>query len=169
MIEVKDSFTVNRPLQDVWSFLQQFDVFASCIPTLKRFTLIDENTAEGVVGVTLGHIPVESKVLLKVTERKPPCCVKAEGVSYLGETIVHQLPHGQETTFTSDSVGKIYFHLDLREGENGETAIHYTAGVEAHGRLKKIYEAIMRTKASALQKEFAQKLQAALNLQKTQV
>lgn len=163
MIKITHSFTVDCPIDDVWRFFNDFERLAPCIPTLKTYHFLDADHAEGKVGIQLGAIPVESAVTIQITERRAPCCIKAEGLSFLGATIQDQLKRGAPGSVSRDAVGKMSLHFDLREAEGGKTLILWEAGVEAEGKLRKIYDSIIRLKVPALQAEFQEKISAALD------
>jgi carbon monoxide dehydrogenase subunit G len=166
MITIEDQFVIAKPLPEVWAFFDNFEGLATCVPTLKEFKLTDPDHIEGKVGVTLGAIPVTSKVRIEVTEKRAPECIQAHGLSYLGETIATQLAKGGEVgKYKTDDMGQLYLHLDLRAEDAGSTRVMLCAGVEAEGKLRKMYESIMRLKVPAMKKEFQEKVAAALKTQ----
>ena len=162
MITIEDQFVIAKPLPEVWAFFDNFEGLATCVPTLKEFKLADANHIEGKVGVTLGAIPVTSKVRIEITEKRAPECIQAHGLSYLGETIATQLAKG-EANYKTDDMGQLYLHLDLRSENAGATRVMLCAGVEAEGKLRKMYESIMRLKVPAMKKEFQDKVAKALS------
>lgn len=161
MITIEDQFVINKPRSEVWAFFDDFNGLATCVPTLKEFELHGGNVIEGKVGVTLGAIPVTSKVHIEVTTKRAPECIQAHGLSYLGETIATQLAKG-ESKYQAEDTGQLYLHLDLRDEGPGRTRVMLCAGVEAEGRLRKMYESIMRLKVPAMKQEFKDKVSAAL-------
>lgn len=165
MLSFTAEFVVAKPIQDVWNFFNDFETFAKCIPTLKEYKITDMEAkkGEGKVGMKLGMIPVESRLVMQVTEMREPECIKAEGYSFLGETLVEQIRSGKAMEgIDKGSMGKIALHLDLRQTDDGKTKIIYQANVEAEGRLRKIYDAIMKLKSKALQTEFEEGIKKAL-------
>lgn len=161
MIAIEDQFVIPKPINDVWQFFDDFEGLAACVPTLKEFRIEGDNIIEGKVGVTLGAIPVTSKVRLEVAAKRAPECIMAHGVSYLGETIATQLAK-DVTKYRSDDTGRLYLHLDLRPEGPTATRVLICAGVEAEGKLRKIYESIMRLKVPTMKKEFQEKIGRAL-------
>ncbi len=165
MLSFTAEFVVAKSIQDVWNFFNDFETFAKCIPTLKEYKITDMEAkkGEGKVGMKLGMIPVESRLVMQVTEMREPECIKAEGYSFLGETLVEQIRSGKAMEgIDKGSMGKIALHLDLRQTDDGKTKIIYQAHVEAEGRLRKIYDAIMKLKSKALQAEFEEGIKKAL-------
>lgn len=166
MLSLTAEFEVEKSIQDVWNFFMDFDNFARYIPTLKEYKVTDPVglKGEGKVGIKLGAIPVESRLVMQVTEKRDFECIKAEGYSFLGETLVEQIRSGKAMEgVDKGSVGKLMLHVDLRPGENGKTKVIYQASVEAEGRLRKIYDAIMKLKSKSLQKEFEESIKKGLN------
>lgn len=161
MIRLEARFLLKTPLERTWGFFADFHRFAQCIPTLKSYQLLDETKAEGKVGVKLGVLPVESRVYIEIKEKRAPECIKAEGISYLGETIVEQIRQGDAGRFDRDAVGRFQIHLDLRE-QTPHSLVLFEAGVEAEGRLRRIYESIIKRKLPEMKKEFLEKVMGAL-------
>lgn len=161
MITIEDQFVIRRPLPEVWRFFDDFAGLAACVPTLQEFAIVSDREIEGKVGVTLGAIPVTSKVRIEVTEKRAPVCIQAFGVSYLGETIATQLAR-DAANYKVDDTGLLYLHLDLHDEGDGATRIMFCAGVEAEGKLRKMYESIIRLKVPAMKAEFRDKVGRAL-------
>jgi len=139
----------------------RFDDLAALIPSVDRVE-VDGDDVHAHVAVKLGRLSVNSRVKLTVVERTKYACLKAEGVSYLGETIRTQIKP-DKAGIDAGSVGRLKLHLDLRKGENPrQVMVIYTAEVEAEGRLKRVYQSILKTKAPAMMEEFATNIRTAL-------
>jgi len=145
-----------------WDLLTRFDDLARLIPSVEGVEVQGDRVLARVA-VKLGVLPITSRVVLEVTERRPMACLKAIGISYLGETVVEQLAKKPLHEITSDSAGRLELHLDLRPGEReGSVAVIYEASVEAEGRLRRIYDSILKTKAPGMMREFAENIRTAL-------
>ncbi len=167
MIELRGQFRVARPVAEVWAYLSSMEDFARCIPTLKAWH-IDGATVHGKVGVTLGVVPVESQVRMEVVVVREGACIEARGASYLGQTIT-ELRGARVGEVQPGDTGQLLVHLDVRADGPGATCLSYLAGVEAQGRLRKIYESIVRLKVPAMRREFAQRFAAALDAEVSEV
>src|SRR5690606_2721111 len=144
-----------------WDLFCRFGDIAALIPSVEEVQ-VDGDRVHARVATKLGALPVSSRVTLEVVERKPFACLKARGVSYLGETIETQIPKTVEGV-SSDSAGQLFLHLDLRPGESDETvSVIYTAEVQANGRLRRIYRAVLKTKVPSMMEEFAANIRGAL-------
>ncbi|MBI3070523.1 MAG: hypothetical protein HYY84_00200 [Deltaproteobacteria bacterium] len=161
MITIEDEFDVACAPDEAWRLIENVNRFAMCIPTLIEHRIVDDTHIEGRVGVKLGLVPVSSRISIDIVERRAPQCIKALGVSYLGEAVSKPGKSGGDG-MSRDSVGTLDIHIDLRDGEGGGTRVKYVAGVEAEGRLRRIYEMLIKTKVPEFQKEFRVKLAAAL-------
>lgn len=159
MLSIDGSVDVRCTLEEAWALFVRFEQVAALIPTVEQVD-VDGDRVHALVATRLGVLPITSRITLEVVERKPLCCIKAVGVSYLGETIREQIsPHREIDGIDVGSVGRMTLHLDLRKSDKaGHISIVYVAQVEAEGRLKKIYQAILKTKAPGMMAEFADNL-----------
>ncbi|MCC6808790.1 MAG: hypothetical protein IT381_15295 [Deltaproteobacteria bacterium] len=154
MLALDGKIEVHCTLDEAWDLFCRFGDVAKLIPSVEHVE-VSGDTVNGRVGVHLGKLFVSSRITLQVTERKPFACLKAQGVSYLGETIRTQVT-SKDVGIDKESVGQLRLHLDLRAGEQIEqTWVIFHAEVEAEGRLRRIYESILKNKAPAMMDEFA--------------
>ncbi|MBI2565548.1 MAG: hypothetical protein HYV63_00765 [Candidatus Schekmanbacteria bacterium] len=160
MLAIENSFVVRATLDRAWDLFTRFEDLAMLIPTVQELKAEpDGESFHGRVGVTLGKLPVTSRLSLRIIETKPYACLKAEGVSYLGETVQDQLKKGTAGAIDRSSMGRFRLHLDLRPGETcEEVLIKYEAEVEADGRLRRIYQSIIKNKAPAMMEQFAENI-----------
>lgn len=162
MPRIEGRVDVECTLERAWELFQRFEDVARLIPSVEDVE-VKGDRVHARVSVKLGALPITSRVVLEVTERQHMQCLKAVGVSYLGETVATQLAKGPLSEIKSDSVGRLDLHLDLRPGaREGTIAVIYEAEVEAEGRLKRIYESILKTKAPAMMREFAENIRREL-------
>lgn len=161
MLTVAGKVDVRCSIEDAWDLFTRFSDIARLIPTVEDVE-VDGEHVHARVSTKLGALPITSRVTLRVVEQKPFECLKAEGFSYLGETIKEQIKKDIEGV-AKDSAGRLFLHLDLRPtDEDGIIAVVYTADVEAKGRLKRIYKAILKTKVPDMMEQFAQNLREEL-------
>jgi carbon monoxide dehydrogenase subunit G len=162
VLSLDGEVTVRCSLEQAWDLFCRFDDVARLIPSVDDVR-IDGDRILGRVSVKLGIVPVTSRIALEVVERKHLACLRAEGTSFLGETLVGQVKPSGVRGVEKDSVGHLRLHLDLRAGDSGEAVrIIYQAEVEAEGRLRKIYESILKTKAPQMMREFAENVRRTL-------
>ncbi|MBW2458665.1 MAG: hypothetical protein JRI68_29475, partial [Deltaproteobacteria bacterium] len=153
MLSVNGSVEVRCTLEEAWDLFCRFGDVAKLIPTMREIE-IDGDQVHATVATTLGALPITSRVALEVTERKEREYLTAEGVSYLGETIHEQVDKIRDVA--KDSAGRFNMRLELKPTEReGTIEISYFAEVEAKGRLKRIYKAILKSKVPDMMEQFA--------------
>jgi carbon monoxide dehydrogenase subunit G len=162
MIRVEHEFEVEGTREYVWSLVGDIHAFARCVPTLVEHEIVGPDRATGVVGVTLGAIPVRSRVDIEITERQAPELLLGKAVSYLGDTIVSQLRGGQAGSVPPDAVGTILMRLELHTAGERRTRLVFRCDVDAEGKLERIYQSILRLKADSLKAEFERNVKSAL-------
>ncbi len=161
MLSVDGKIEVRCSLEEAWALFCRFGDVAALIPTVEEVE-VDGERVHARLSTKIGALPISSRVTLEVIERKQFECLRAEGFSYLGETIKEQLKK-DVAGVAHDSVGRMHLHLDLRPSERaGHIHIIYNAEVEAKGRLKRIYQTILKTKVPGMMAEFAVNLRGAL-------
>lgn len=162
-VRIVNHLNIKKSTQDLWDFFSNIEKFASIVPSVIEYRMIDDVTFAGKVGVTLGKIPVRSKLTFNITTKKAPDFMAAEGVSYLGEAVVGMKRSGKETTeVNKKSVGRITTTLNLIALSASETRVEFVADVFAEGRLRKIYESIIKFKVPLFKRQFVEKLAAEL-------
>jgi len=144
---IEGKFTLKAPIQQVWDFLLEPGILASCIPGAEKMEAIDDKTYESVVKQKVGPISVRFKFITTLTEIDPPRHLKAVGK---GADIAKAGIFTQETT------------VDLTEISKDEVEISYSSNVSIVGRLATFGERIMRAKAKAVGEEFTKNLQEKL-------
>lgn len=160
-VTVEGQVDVRCSREEAWALFSRFGDIAALIPSVEDVE-VEGDRVYARLATRLGALPVSSRVTLEVVERRTFECLKAEGISYLGETVKQQIPKKVDGV-SADSVGRLFLHLDLRATEDaGVTRVLYSAEVDAQGRLKKIYQAILKTKVPGMMQEFAENLRAAL-------
>ena len=161
MLTVEGKVDVRCTLEDAWDLFTRFSDIARLIPTVEDVE-VDGEHVHARVSTKLGALPISSRVTLRVVETDHLTCLKAEGFSYLGETIKEQIKKDIEGV-AKDSAGRLFLRLDLRRtDEEGIIEVVYKADVEAKGRLKRIYKAILKTKVPDMMEQFAQNLREEL-------
>lgn len=161
MLSVDGTIEVRCTLEEAWALFCRFGDVAALIPTVEEVE-VDGERVHARLSTKIGALPISSRVTLEVIERKQFECLRAEGFSYLGETIKEQIKK-DVAGIAHDSVGRMHLHLDLRPSERaGHINIIYNAEVEAKGRLKRIYQTILKTKVPGMMAQFAVNLRGAL-------
>ena len=161
MLVVKGEIHAQCSLDRAWALFTQFEEVAKLIPTVQEVEIKDDRVHARVV-IKLGALPVSSRLVLEVTEQKVNTSIRAEGLSFLGETIIDQIAKKAIRDIDAGSVGRLNLQLDLKEHQDSGIQVEYKAEVDAEGRLKRIYQSIMKSRAPAMMEEFAENLLARL-------
>ncbi len=160
MLSVEGKVDVRCRIEDAWDLFCRFGDVAALIPTVKEVEF-EGDQVHARVEVKLGALPISSRIILEVLEQEP-YLLRARGVSYLGETLTEQMKKNIDG-IGAGSVGQLNMHLELKPGSrDGEVTILYRGEVDAKGRLKRIYKAILKTKVPAMMEEFAENIREEL-------
>ncbi len=169
-VRISNTLLVNKPIHELWEFFADIERFAGFVPTVKEYKMEDEVTFSGKVGVTLGKIPVRSKIIFKITKKEGPFYMEAEGISYMGETIVEMKKSKSEAgEINKKSVGRISTTLRLSVESDNSTRLDFVANVVAEGKLRNIYNSIVKLKVPAIKKEFVENLRRAFSVAVEQI
>ena len=145
-MRVRDSFTVNAPVETVWEFLQDIPRVAACMPGLESVqqTGPDEYTAEFKVGVG----PEKATFVGRATivQRKPPERIEAK--------IEGQDP-GSATSVKADFSGEL-------SSVEGGTQMEVVMEIALRGRLAQFGSAVMLATSKKLTAKFAECMRRAI-------
>jgi carbon monoxide dehydrogenase subunit G len=144
---LKDSFTVDAPIEEVWDFFQDIPRLSACIPGIEEVEEIEPDVFRGVMKVKVGPLSARFSGQVKVLERVAP------------ERLV-ALVEGEDSS--SASSAKATFTGVLIEEGNG-TRLEYETDVSMRGRLAQFGFAVIRGTAKKMTGIFANNLQEALN------
>jgi len=144
---LKDSFTVDAPIDKVWDFFQDIPRLSACIPGIEEVEEIEPDVFRGVMKVKVGPLSARFSGQVKVLERVAP------------ERLV-ALVEGEDSS--SASSAKATFTGVLIEEGSG-TRLEYETDVSMRGRLAQFGFAVIRGTAKKMTGIFAKNLQEALN------
>ncbi len=160
MLSVEGKVDVRCRIEDAWDLFCRFGDVAALIPTVEQVEFEGEQV-HARVEIKLGALPISSRIILEVLEQEP-YLLRARGVSYLGETLTEQMKKNIDG-IGAGSVGLLNLRLELAPGDKeGDVTISYRGEVDAKGRLKRIYKAILKTKVPTMMEEFAENIREAL-------
>lgn len=163
MIILQNTYLMDKPIQEVWALFNDISGLAQCFPTTKHYEVVDENTVNLVLRLVLGAIPLENRVTMSITKREPPSHIAAEGVSYSGTAFKKM------ASVDKDSASQITVDLYLTSLSDTETKIAHDMRVEAIGSIKRIYEAILKTKRKKMEEEFLDNIRKTAKAEVTEV
>jgi carbon monoxide dehydrogenase subunit G len=149
VITIQNSFLVDKPVADVFALFSRMDKLAWAFPTVTRVDVIDNDTVNLGVMLKLGLLPLDNNLSLRVSERTAPRRLVAEGNAVPGAGLASAARIADKNAFT-----RICMVLDLVELETGKTRVLYKITADAHGNLKRIYEAIIKGQRTKLEGDF---------------
>ena len=149
MITIKNSFLVDKAVEEVFGLFNQIDKLAWAFPTVSRVDVVDDNHVNLGVLLKMGLLPLDNNLALEVTERTPPKRLVAQGIAIPGKGLA-----GAARIADKEASTKISMILELDELGPAKTRVRYTITADATGNLKRIYDAIIKGQRAKLESEF---------------
>ena len=146
-MRIEGQFTIEAPIQQVWDSLLDPQTLGMCVPGAEKMEALDAETYESVVKQRVGPFKVTLKFTTKLTEKRPPNYIKAEG-------------RGADVTKLGNFSTEMEVHL--KEPAPNNVEVSYVADVSLVGRLATFGERIMRAKAKEVGDKFTENLQKRL-------
>ena len=156
MTTMENVLIAEKGIDEVWSFFNDINSVAVCVPSMVKYEIIDENTVYCDLRIRLGLIPLDSKARVTITERQGNRHLEARGETEAGETLKK---FGKIATGT---VTKLHIILDLEEISPNKTRIHYCINADAVGQMKRIYEAIIKGQRAKMEAQFVENVEKGL-------
>lgn len=143
-MEFTNSFTVQAPLMEVWTFMLDAQEVAPCVPGAQITETVDERHYKGTVKVKLGAVQMNyrGEMELDPDEAARRIILRAKGSELRGSGGAS----GTVTTF-------------LVEGPDGGTEVNIHSQIDVTGRVAQFGRGIMQDVANRLIREFAQCLE----------
>ena len=69
-MEIKESFRVNCPIQEVWEFIIDPHKIGSCLPSVQSIEVVDDTHYKAVVKQKVGFITATFQINTEVVERR---------------------------------------------------------------------------------------------------
>jgi carbon monoxide dehydrogenase subunit G len=156
MITIESVMRAEKDMNTIWNLFNDINTVAGCVPTCVSYEVIDENTVSCDLRIKLGLIPLDNKAKMSITERKDDRHLEARGVSEAGEMMQK---FGRVATGT---VTNLHLILDLEEMGPNETRIRFLANADAVGQMRRIYEAVIKSKREEIETQFMKNIENAL-------
>jgi carbon monoxide dehydrogenase subunit G len=156
MITIESVMRAEKDMNTIWNLFNDINTVAGCVPTCVSYEVIDENTVSCDLRIKLGLIPLDNKAKMSITERKDDTHLEARGVSEAGEMMQK---FGRVATGT---VTNLHLILDLEEIGPNETRIRFLANADAVGQMRRIYEAVIKSKREEIETQFMKNIENAL-------
>jgi len=156
MITIESTMRAEKDIDTIWNLFNDINTVAGAVPTCVSYEVLDDDTVACDLRIKLGLIPLDNKAKVSITERRDNRHLEARGVSEAGEMMQK---FGRVATGT---VTKLHIILDLEEVGPNETRIHFHATADAVGQMRRIYEAVIKTKRDEIEAQFVKNLENAL-------
>ena len=140
-MHIEDSFTVGVPIETAWKAIRDPEVVGPCIPGCESIEVVDATHYKAAVRLGLGPIKMRFLVDVEITEEAPPHRIRSVTKGEEG---------GKASRVRSEN------ELSLTVVDETETTVAYGAEVEVTGRIAKFGFGMMKKKAQAIGKEFAE-------------
>lgn len=143
---IRETFDVEIPLEQVWTFLQDVPRLAACVPGVEQVEEIGPEQYRGRLAVRIGPLSARFEGMVRITRREPPTCLEAEIEGRDG---------------ASGSWVKTAFRGTLEPIEEG-TRLACEVNLTLRGRLAQFGSAVFEATTRRMIAEFAQRLREAL-------
>lgn len=136
---LKDSFTIEAPLDRVWTLLQDVQRISACVPGVENVEEVGPDSYNGILKIKIGPISAAFAGRVTIIERTPPERLAAEIT-------------GQDKG--TASLVKASFTGQLRPTETG-TQLDYEMDMALRGRLAQFGMTVVQATAKKMTAEFA--------------
>ncbi len=145
-MQIKDSFTINAPQQEVWNFMFDIPRLSKCVPGIEFVEVVDDKNYRGKLVVRVGPIKSEFSGTIILTEVSAPNRIAG-------------IVEGDDKA-TASSV-KATFTGTLTPIDSGTQAA-FQVEANLRGRLAQFGGPVITATAKKLTAEFAKNLRAQL-------
>ena len=149
MITVENSFLADKSAHEVYRVFSDVEAIARAFPTVTRIEVIDADHVNLGLLVKLGLLPLDNNVTLAVTERTEPKRLIAEGVALPGKGLASVARVADKGALT-----KLSLILELEELSPDKCRVYYKILADAHGNLKRVYDAVIKGQRAKMESEF---------------
>jgi carbon monoxide dehydrogenase subunit G len=136
---------VKAPRDAVFSAMRDARFFASCVDGVHDLEEIDPDHYKAVFETRVAYIKLRFNVTVELMRAEPPNEIEGK---------VEGTPLGMVGRMTARSVMRL-------EQQGEDTRIHYETESTLAGKLGSIGQPVLRAKAKEMERQFAQRLQAA--------
>jgi carbon monoxide dehydrogenase subunit G len=152
-LEVENSFTVNAPVSQVWTYLLDVQAVAPCVPGAQLTEIVSDTEFRGTVTVKLGGaVKVSYNGTVTLTE-----------VNEVNHRVV-LVANGSETRGAGGANATVTSTLSE---ENGTTTVNIVSEITVSGRFAQFGRNIIQDVSNKLIKEFATCLESTIQSNST--
>ena len=135
---LKGDVTIRAPRKKVWDFMTDPEQIGQCAPGVEKIEMIEPlKRYRGIVSVGLGAVKARFSGEVEILELDEPNYAKLKA-------------HGSATGSVADAVSE----MNLNDGPDGATLLHWTADVTVAGQLASLAARLMVPVSQKLAQEF---------------
>lgn len=135
---LKGDVTIHAPRKKVWDFMTDPNQIGQCAPGVEKIEEIEPmKRYRGVVSVGLGSVRARFNGEVDIVELEEPDRAKLRA-------------HGTATGSVADAISE----MNLSDGPDGATLVHWTANVNVSGQLASLAARLMMPVSQKLAAQF---------------
>jgi len=146
-IEIRETFQVGAPIDEVWSFVMDPGKVAACMPGASLDEVVDERTFHGTIKIKVGAVMASYKGRVQMTN------IDA------GAYTVQMVAEGRET---GGGTAKGTMTSRLTSLAGGGTEVAAEASVDLTGRIMQVGRGMIQGVSAQLFQQFATRARASL-------
>jgi carbon monoxide dehydrogenase subunit G len=147
-MKLREEFRVSRPVGDVWTFLEQPERVAECLPGVEQVTVVDPDHVTVRATQRLGPMTATFDAKVKITERVSGTLIRFTAT---GRTVKGALGNVRASTTVQLTP------------EDGATVVSVEGDVTLAGALGSVGQKVVSRQAGKVTAEFARNLDTVLN------
>ena len=126
-MQLKGDVTIRAPRKRVWNFMTDPEQIGQCAPGVEKIEMIEPlKKYRGIVSVGFGAVKARFSGEVDILELDEPNYAKLKA-------------HGSATGSVADAVSE----MQLSDGPDGSTIVHWTADVNVSGQLASLAARLM--------------------------
>jgi len=126
-MQLKGDVTIRAPRKRVWNFMTDPEQIGQCAPGVEKIEMIEPlKKYRGIVSVGFGAVKARFSGDVEILELDEPNHAKLKA-------------HGSATGSVADAVSE----MNLSDGPEGSTIVHWTADVNVSGQLASLAARLM--------------------------
>lgn len=157
MISIENSFLADKSAGEVYGVFSQIEKMAWAFPTVVRVEVIDDDHVNLGLLLKMGLLPLDNNVSLAVIERTAPTRLIAEGIALPGKGLASVARIADKEGMT-----KISMVLEIEELDILKCRVRYRIQADASGKLKRVYDSIIKGQRVKLESAFISNVGAIL-------
>jgi len=137
-MQLKGNVTINAPRKKVWDFMIDPNQICQCAPGVEKIEMVESlKRYLGVISVGFGVVKARFNGEVEILELSEPDHAKLKA-------------HGAST----DSVADVISEMNLSDGPDGTTILHWSADVNIGGQLASLASRLMVPVTQKLSNQF---------------